>query len=96
MGSLCREALAALRTTAIQDFAAGFGCHACAKTVTVLTNPVGWLKCAFHALAPVACPDSKAAEISNRASKRGRKRSQLILERFRVEFFETIDRHFAA
>ncbi len=89
MGSLCREAFAALCAAAIKNLASGFGRHTCAKSVTVLTNAIGWLECAFHALAPIACLDSKAAEFSNRASKRTRMRSQFNLGMFWMENSET-------
>ena len=46
------QRLPTLATTGVQDLAASFGRHACAKAVAPLADQIGWLKCAFHRVSP--------------------------------------------
>jgi len=46
--SLCRKALTSFRSASIDNSAAGFGCHACPKTMGTFTAKITGLKCSFH------------------------------------------------
>ncbi len=64
-GRLCAQRLAATCAACVQDFAAGFGCHARTEAVAALANQVARLVCAFHRvgsslLAQTRGADSKA------------------------------------
>ena len=45
---LCAQLCTAFGTAFVDDVTASFGCHTCAKAVTVLTNAVRWLERALH------------------------------------------------